>query len=245
VIPDIGQIPGDIMVAGVALVGATVSGLSGFAFGLVVLGLWLQVLPPVIAGPMVVICSLVVQTMSLGAVRHALKWDRLLPFLVPGLLAVPLGVWLLPRIDPALFRRGVGAILILYSLYQLAGPWKPFTWGGKGLDAVIGAIGGAMGGLAGLSGAVPMPWTFLRGWPKDEARAVYQPFNMAMQAAALAGMLAYGSIGRAHAYYALICLPGLVLGGLLGLWLYRRVNETWFRRIVLWLLLASGLGLMI
>ena len=35
---------------------------------------------------------------------------------------------------------------------------------------------------------------------------------------------------------------GLVV---LGLWLYRRVNETWFRRIVLWLLLASGTALVI
>lgn len=244
-IPDIGQIPGDALVAAVALVGATVSGLSGFAFGLVVLGLWLHVLPPVIAGPMVVICSLVVQTMSLGALRHALKWDRLLPFLIPGLLAVPLGVWLLPRVDPMLFRRCVGVFLVLYSLYQLAGPWKPVAWGGKAADAVIGFIGGAMGGLAGLSGAVPMPWTFLRGWPKDEARAVYQPFNMAMQVAALAGMLAYGSLGREHAYYAAICLPGLLVGGALGLWLYKRVNETWFRRIVLWLLLASGTALVI
>ena len=110
---------------------------------------------------------------------------------------------------------------------------------------MIGVIGGVMGGLAGLAGAIPMPWTFLRGWAKDEARAVYQPFNMTVQSAALAGMLAYGSVGRVHAYYALICLPGLVAGGALGLWLYRRVNETWFRRIVLWLLLASGTALVI
>ncbi len=233
------------MVAAVALVGATVSGLSGFAFGLVVLGLWLQVLPPVIAGPMVVICSLVVQAMSLGALRHALKWERLLPFLIPGLLAVPLGVWLLPRVEPMLFRRCVGVFLVLYSLYQFAGPWKPVAWGGKALDAVVGFIGGAMGGLAGLSGAVPMPWTLLRGWPKDQARAVYQPFNMTIQVAALAGMLAYGSLGRTHAYYAMICLPGLLVGGALGLWLYRRVDEVWFRRIVLFLLLASGTGLVI
>ncbi len=243
--PAIDSVAGDAMVAAVALVGATVSGLSGFAFGLVVLGLWLQVLPPVVAGPMVVICSLVVQAMSLGALRHALRWDRLLPFLVPGLLAVPLGVWLLPRIDPAAFRHGIGVFLVVYSLYQLAGPWRPLTWGGKPMDAVIGVIGGVMGGLAGLAGAIPMPWTFLRGWAKDEARAVYQPFNMTVQSAALAGMLAYGSVGRVHAYYALICLPGLVAGGALGLWLYRRVNETWFRRIVLWLLLASGTALVI
>lgn len=244
-IPAIDQIAGDVMVAAVALVGATVSGLSGFAFGLVVLGLWLQVLPPVIAGPMVVICSLVVQAMSLGAMRHALRWDRLLPFLIPGLLAVPLGVWLLPRVDPMLFRRGVGVFLVLYSLYQLAGPWKPVAWGGKTADAAIGVIGGVMGGLAGLSGAIPVPWTLLRGWPKDEARAVYQPFTMTIQAAALAGMLAYGSLGGTHAYYAAICLPGLLVGSVLGLWLYRRVNEVLFRRIVLWLLLASGTALVI
>ncbi|MGQ0676367.1 MAG: sulfite exporter TauE/SafE family protein [Rhodospirillales bacterium] len=233
------------MVAAAALVGATVSGLSGFAFGLVVLGLWLHVLPPVIAGPMVVICSLVVQVMSLGTLRHALRWERLLPFLIAGLAGVPLGIWLLTRVDPVLFRRGVGAFLMLYALYQLAGPRRALAWGGKALDAAIGFIGGVMGGLAGLSGAVPTAWVMLRGWSKDEARAVYQPFNFSIQVVALVVMLGAGTLGRAHAYYAVICLPGLVVGGALGLWLYRRVNEVWFRRIVLWLLLASGMALVV
>ena len=38
----------------------------------------------------------------------------------------------------------------------------------------------------------------------------------------------------------LICLPGTVLGVWLGVKAYGRVDDRQFRRIVLWLLLASG-----
>ena len=33
-----------------------------------------------------------------------------------------------------------------------------------------------MGGIGGYSGVIPTIWTQLRGWKKEAARAVYQPF---------------------------------------------------------------------
>jgi uncharacterized membrane protein YfcA len=45
-----------------------------------------------------------------------------LPFIVGGLLGVPLGAFVLPYINPAQMRIGVGLVLILYSTYNLARP---------------------------------------------------------------------------------------------------------------------------
>ena len=52
-----------------------------------------------------------------------------------------------------------------------------------------------------------------------------------------------GVLDGRHLYYAAICLPMLPLGVWLGLRVYRRINAATFRRIVLLLLLASGLTL--
>jgi uncharacterized protein len=45
--------------------------------------------------------------------------------------------------------------------------------------------------------------------------------------------------------FALVCLPTTLLGAFLGIRLYGRVNDRQFRAVVLWLLLASGVVLMV
>ena len=42
-----------------------------------------------------------------------------------------------------------------------------------------------------------------------------------------------------------MCLPATLLGAFLGIRLYGRVNDRQFRAVVPWLLLASGVALMI
>lgn len=48
-----------------ALAGSFVSGLAGFGTALMALGIWLYVLPPSVAVPLVAICSIIAQTSTL------------------------------------------------------------------------------------------------------------------------------------------------------------------------------------
>ena len=120
---------------------------------------------------------------------------------------------------------------------------KPVVGGGRLADGGVGLVGGVMGGIAGLSGAIPVLWCDLRGWGKEIARGVYQPFNIAMHVLSLAGMAIAGLL-KAEIWTAFaFCLPGILLGTWLGLKLYASVDDRQFRAIVLWLVLASGVAL--
>lgn len=235
----------DLVLFGAAFAAALVSGLAGFAFALVAAGAFLQFLPPTTAVPIVLAGSAVAQLFSVVALRRAIIWPRLRPFVVGGLLGLPLGIYLLTAIDPSGFRLLVGSFLVAYSLYALAAPKpQPIAAGGALADGFVGAIGGVMGGLAALSGAVPTIWCGLRGWPRDEARAVYQPYIMVMQLAALAMAAAAGAIDREALTGFAVALPAILVGAWCGMRLYRRVDDRQFRLIVLWLLLASGVALL-
>ena len=59
-----------LVVAGAAFLGAFASGLAGFAFGLVALGLWLHVLNAHVAGPLVIVASLIAQA---GPMRRGVR----------------------------------------------------------------------------------------------------------------------------------------------------------------------------
>src|SRR5260221_2538456 len=102
-----------IVAVGAAAVGF-VQGLSGFAFGLVALGIWAWTVDPALAGSLVVFGSLVGQLLSLHTVRSGLDAARILPFIAGGLVGVPIGVAMLRHIDPLGFKLAVGIILLVW-----------------------------------------------------------------------------------------------------------------------------------
>ena len=236
---------GLILIAGAgALVAGFVSGLAGFGTGLVALGFWLHVIDPLLAAPLVVICSVVAQAQSILVVRHGIRPARLWPFLVGGFLGVPLGVAALGAVEVAAFRAIVGVFLIAYAGFMLALRELPvLAWGGRAADGAVGLAGGVMGGIAGLSGPLPTIWCGLRGWTKDQQRGVYQPFNLAVLGFALGVYALEGVVTAQVAELTLICLPATLLGVWFGLKSYGHIDERQFRGLVLWLLLASGLTL--
>ncbi len=229
------------MVLAGALLAGFVNGLAGFGTGLVALGLWLHVMDPLLAAPLVVICSVIAQLLSLTAVRQALNLRRLWPFLLGGVLGVPLGVLALERIEVELFRAAVGIFLVAYTLAMLVSRRVPaIARGGRTADGAVGFAGGILGGAAGLSGALPTVWCGLKRWGKAEQRAIYQPFNLTILTWALVSQAAQGVITEEAGRLALVCLPATALGVWLGVQTYGRVDDAQFRRIVLWLLFVSG-----
>lgn len=63
----------EILVLIGAFAGGYVSGLTGFGTGLTALPFWLNVVNPVVAAPLVVICSIVAQIQTLPAIWHAIS----------------------------------------------------------------------------------------------------------------------------------------------------------------------------
>jgi uncharacterized membrane protein YfcA len=227
-----------------ALAGGFVSGLAGFGTGLVALGIWLHVIEPQVAASLVVVCSVVSQAQTIPTIWHAIRPARLWPFIVGGLIGVPIGTMLLARVDPGLFRLGTGILLVAFSAVMLVGrPRRQLARGGAGADAAIGFAGGIMGGLAGLSGPLPTMWATLRAWGKDERRGVFQAFNLTILSATLIAHTVAGMMSAEFGRLVLLALPGTLTGASLGSRLYKRLSDRRFDLVVLLLLGASGLTL--
>ena len=116
--------------------GALVAGLSGFAFGLVAASIWLHILTPLQTATLIIAFGLIVQGYAVWKLRRALDLAKLWPFLLGAALGVPVGVGVLTWANPAHVRIGVGAFLVLYSLYALLrpaiGPVRVSAAGGTG-----------------------------------------------------------------------------------------------------------------
>lgn len=230
-----------------AFVAGFVTGFAGFGTGLVSSGLWFHALPAPMVPPLVALASVAAQIVGLATVRKAFEWRRALPYLIGGLAGVPLGVAALKFATPEILRFSVGGFLVAYAVFRLSGigRLRIGTWGGRASDGVVGAGGGFLGGFAGLSGPLPLVWLQMRGGTSAEQRATYQPFNLIVLVAASVGMSISGAIDGGVLTVAALCLPVTVIGAWIGARVYTGVSEKIFRRVVLILLLVSGLILVV
>jgi uncharacterized membrane protein YfcA len=223
---------------------ALVAGVAGFAFGLVAAAIWLHVLTPLQTTTLIVAFGVIVQGYSVWKLRRALNFQRLLPFLIGGACGLPVGVALLRWLSPVHMKMAGGVLLILFSLYSLARPKVArITAGGRLADGGVGVLSGILGGTTGFGGILPTIWCTLRGWPKDEQRAVFQPTGVAIFLGTALLLGGSGSVTSDTVHLFLIGLPALLAGSWLGLRLYGKLDEAAFRKIVLALLLLSGLAL--
>lgn len=222
-----------------------VQGLSGFAFGLTAMSIWAWTLDPKLAATLAVFGALTGQLIAAVSVRRGFDWRRLAPFLLGGLVGIPMGVAVLPMLDVQLFKAGLGGLLAVWCPAMLLAPSLPkVTAGGRVADAVAGAAGGMLGGLGGFTGVVPTLWCTLRGLPKDEQRAIIQNFNLAALLVTMAMYVAKGLVTREVLPLFAVVAPAMLVPTLLGGRLYRGISEARFRQLVLGLLTVSGVALL-
>jgi uncharacterized membrane protein YfcA len=150
-----------------------ISGLTGFGFALVAAGTLLSIKPPVEATALVLICSILSQSLSIVWLRTKPPLNVTLVMTSAGLAGTPVGVYLLHDLKPVLVKVSVGVFLIGYSAVVscLRHDYRA-KYGNLWGDGAAGFLGGILGGIAGLSGAVPTAWSLVRGWEPRNKRAV-------------------------------------------------------------------------
>ncbi len=233
-----------LLLAG-AFSAALAVGVAGFADALILNAIWLQVLPPREAVPLVMASGLLMQGASSVGLRLRLERGTLVPLVVAGILGVPLGVLLLEQASPRPYRLALGVLLIAYCAHALlrrrhATPRPAST----PATVAVGLTGGVLGGFAGLSGVLPTVWAGMLGWPRERQRGLYQPFIFAMHGVGLAWLGVRGLLDFTIAERVLWCLPALAAGLVLGHRLYAHIDERHFRLLVVALLALSGVALL-
>lgn len=228
-----------------AFVGGIAAGASGFAFGLAASSIWLHKIDPLHSAILITASGTLLHLTTLWPLRRHVEFSRLSPFVIGGVIGVPIGVYLLAYTDAATLKIALGIFLVTFGTYALLAPKLPsFTAGGRTADGVIGFVGGILGGIGGYSGVLPTIWTQLRGWSKETARAVYQPYVIIIQAITVVGIFLIAFDNTSLILLAAI-LPPVLIGTWIGWKLFGRLDDRRFRQALAVLLIASGATLVL
>ncbi|WFU53345.1 sulfite exporter TauE/SafE family protein [Bradyrhizobium pachyrhizi] len=228
-----------------SLAGGFVSGLSGFAMGLVVSGVWLHIITPIQTAALIAGYGLLTQGYGILKLRQALNWHAIWPLSLGTTIGIPTGVVLLTYLSPVHLRFGVGTLLVLYAIYSLARPaFRPMKIG-IAPDIAIGLVNGLVGGLTGLGGIISTISCQWRGWTRDAQRAVFQPVLFAAFVVISISMGVTGAFTTETFKLYGLGLPFLLAGLWSGFKLYGKIDDEIFRKVVLALLLLAGLSLIV
>ncbi|MBO6815927.1 MAG: sulfite exporter TauE/SafE family protein [Rhizobiaceae bacterium] len=226
-----------------ASAGGFINGLAGFGTALFALGFFLTVMTPVQAVSLVILLAIVSGLQGAWIVRHSIADNpaRLMRFLLPALVGIPIGITTLTYIDAKQLKLVIAIFLLVYGAYFTFKSNLPSIDRRTPLvDAVVGFAGGLLGGMASLSGALPTMWCSMRTWTKGETRAVLQPFNIAVLAVTAAMLAFRGVYTQTTLLYFAIALPASMIAAQVGITIFKRLTDQQFRRMLIAMTFIAG-----
>jgi len=218
--------------------------ITGFGLALISMPLLVYVVGIQTAAPLVAIISGVAEVILLLLYRADLNLRAVTRLTAASMFGIPLGVFLLRRVDEGVVTAVLGILVVGFALYALFGARLPalnrpaWAYG-------FGFFAGILGGAYNTSGPPVIIYANCRRWPPAEFKSNLQGFFLVNSALVLISHALGGSFTPLVWRQALISIPAILLAVLLGSRLDRTLNPDRFRRIVLFALLGLGASLLL
>lgn len=167
------------------------------------------------------------------------KWRTLVYLTLPAILTVPLGGYLLLTLDPAIARKLIAAVVIVFSAMLLFG----VRYSGKPRAVTSITLGSIVGVLLGATsvGAPPVILYLLSGPdPVAVTRANLTIFVTAISIIGVAMLAAAGAITATLGLSAVSLTVPFLLATWFGGKLFARLSDPGVRRFALVLMLSVG-----
>ncbi len=169
-----------------------------------------------------------------------MEWRSIAPIALAGVVAAPVGVWLLDSLDPVIIKRAIG-VVVLACTVALAMKWRYAGPRPLALKLGVGVLGGFLGGSTGVNGP-PVILFYLSGnHDARVARASLTGFFMISGLTVIAALVWRGLITWDVVWKAVLLEPVYLAGAWLGDRGFGRASEAMFRAVALTLTGAIGL----
>ena len=229
-----------LAIAAIWTLACVVRGTVGFGDALVGLPLMALVLPP---QPAIVAIGAVSTLLGLAVGLTNLRevdWRGAGALLAGGVLGVPLGIYGLTRLPTDALRAALGVALLIAGGHGILGGRVQRTWADWRSAPGFGWLAGLLGGMLGTSGPPLVVWASGTGWSPPRIRSTLQGFFVPMSLLTALGHLGAGLWDGLVVRVALLAIPGIVIGTLVGNWLSPRIPAEGFRRALYVILLGLG-----
>jgi uncharacterized membrane protein YfcA len=235
--------PAILPVVGVVFLATLVRSAFGFGEALVAVPLLALFIPIRVAVPLATLLSVTVAALILAQDWRKVHARSAWWLVLPTLLGIPIGLFVLTAVSPPAVKVGMAAVIIAFSTYCLLGTRKPHLPDDR-LAWVFGLGAGVLGGAYGMNGPPLVVYGTLRGWTPEHFRATLQGYFLPASAAGMLGFWLAGLWVPEVLRYYLFSLPPAVVAIVIGRATNRRMEAGAFVRYVHLGLIAIGILLL-
>jgi uncharacterized membrane protein YfcA len=236
---------GLLVLAGVA---AYMQTLTGFAFGLIMMGgIGLSALMPLPEAAVLVGCMVLVNAAQvLARGWRDIAWPEFWPVIISSLATLAAGYWLLGVMASASidWLKMVLGVIIIASSLQLALKPQPLTVRSSSASfAFFGAVAGLMGGLFSTAGPPLVYHLYRQPLPAISIRETLVAVFAVNAVIRLAMVAAAGDVPRGGFWWGLLCIPVVMIMTFAAKRWPPPLSALSIRRLAFSLLFLSGLSL--
>jgi uncharacterized membrane protein YfcA len=226
----------------VLLFASFTQGVTGFGLALVAMPFIAEPLGVQSSTALIALIAFLTRIVLLLAYREDIDLKVVSRMTAASIVALPIGVFVLQRLDSHLVLALLGVVISGYALYALLNLRLPEV-AHPGWAYGFGFVAGLLSGAYNTGGPPVVMYGTSRRWGPAEFKSNVQGIGL------FNSIIVIGLHVAAHNYTPgvlnnfLISLPVVLLGLVLGVFAARRINAYWFNRMVLALLLVVGLSL--
>ena len=224
---------------GAVSIGGTISGLTGFGFGLVIVPILLLIFSP---AEVVVIAKMLSTGSSLPILAEDWRLVRgrlIVRLFAPAIVGMVIGTQILTHADARFLKLLAGVAVVSFTLIVLRGFIIPGIRS-RVAPIVTGFASGALGIATGMSGPPVVLYLTDSALPPRVFRASIVAYFVSMDVVAAVLIVQAGLVGRREITIALALMPFALIGRRLGQRFLHRVDQSQFRRVTLALLIVTG-----
>lgn len=237
------EVTGLVWVAASIFVSAVAQSIAGFGFALLSVPLMTLVVDPrqaVVISTLVAVFSTTFQAVN---DRNHTHWSTVRRLTISGYIGMPFGLAVFVVVSEGVLRLVLGVVvflatLVLYRGFSIHSDNRKFDWS-------LGFLSGVLSTSTSTNGP---PLVFLmqaRNMNPDVFRATLNTVFAIANIGALSLFLVAGKIEARHLQGVFVAIPSLIIALRIGYAIRPRVNGDRFKRLVLFLLMLSGVSVVI
>lgn len=223
----------------IAFVGGLLRGFAGVGSGMFMAPFFVHLFGPVQAIGIILLIEIVATILLLPTVFREIDWTSIATMGIAAISLMPVGNWLLVKLDVTAIQLGVSMLVFLSALVLISG-WRYSGARPNSLTFLVGGMSGFLMALTSLGNPPVMVYLLSSDASAARNRANFTAYFGVTLTALIILMTARGHIESQTVVTAGSLMPGFLLATWIGSRLFRVASEQSYRRIALGILLLAG-----
>ena len=219
---------------------AFTQGLTGFGYAMVALTLLSFLMDLNQSVPLAAMHGLVINIYLIVYLKAHIKLSEVRNLIIGAVVGIPLGAYVLLITSPDILELILGIVILLFVFLSFAKIVKQEglsnNWG-----YLFGLSAGILGGSLNTNGPPVLIYFFLKGWDKLKQKAAITGFFIFTSVTVVITHAVTGITTKAIFLDFLIYLPFVIIGLILGNYLFYKVSSKIYNKLLLSFLLIMAL----